>query len=140
MTETLSCPELAEGIYTYQPGAGWVRGLREGGKATILVFVNVFCQHACNDIVQRIFSKLAGLVNSGAVGLVLVVCTRFRRVCSDSDARRLFMIYNIIASPSVIAYASNGILLGSAKGSLRVERELDSLLDRVAAHAATGVL
>jgi len=127
----LECPDvLEEGVYRYEPGRGWVRGLpslREG--PLVLVFVNLLCHMGCARVLGLVERLLGGLVEEGRVRVGLVVCTRFRYVCFDDEARGLFTRFNIIASPSVALLEGDQAVL--LKGSMRIERELPMLLEGV---------
>lgn len=131
----LECPEvLEEGVYRYEPGRGWVRGLpslREG--PVVLVFVNLLCRPGCVRVMGMVERLLGRLVEEGRVRVGLLVCTRFRYVCFDEEARGLFSRFNIIASPSVVVLYGSGEPLAAVKGSLRVERELPGVLEELRA-------
>ncbi|NOZ88333.1 MAG: hypothetical protein GXO15_00205 [Crenarchaeota archaeon] len=127
------CPEvLEEGVYAYQPGDGWVRGSAAGSGAAgrVYVFVNLPCSRSCQWALDRVWEQLGALVESGVVELVLVVCTRFRYVCRDDSARRLFSLYGIVAVPSLVVSCC-GKELGVIQGRLRIEDEFSRVADEL---------
>lgn len=124
----IQCPEiLEEGVYTFDPASGsWVPGDPEA-EAKVYVFLNAICTTACRKVMRMVSEGVGGLVRRGLVRVVLVVCTRFRYVCSHPQAKRMFASYQVIGSPSVVVvYHGREIVV--AKGWMRVEEELPRAL------------
>lgn len=124
----IQCPEpLGEGVYTFDPASGsWVPGDPEA-EAKVYVFLNAICTTACRRVMSMLSGQVGDLALRGLVRIVLVVCTRFRYVCSHPQAKRMFSSYQIIGSPSV-AVVYHGRELTVAKGWMRVEEELPKAL------------
>lgn len=129
----LECPEvLEEGVFSYEPGKGWVRGLPSLREAPLLlVFVNLICRPGCERVLSMISRVLGSAVEKGKVRVGLVVCTRFRYVCFDDKARSLFTRFNIIASPSVAVLEGGEENAKVLKGNMRIEAELPRLLEEL---------
>jgi len=126
----LACPEHNEGVFAYDPQRGWIRtSPPEKPENTLFIFINIFCRHACNELLNRLREKARGSLGRN-VEIYLVVCTRFHKVCSDAAAESLFHTHDIIASPAIVLYLG-GRQVVKLQGSLRIERELDKLVSMI---------
>ncbi|KSW12057.1 hypothetical protein CF15_04570 [Pyrodictium occultum] len=127
----LLCPELEEGVFSYDPEHGWQRVKGQPGlDSAILVFVNVVCRHSCNEVLQKLSEKLGEALGT-KLKVYLVVCTRFHKTCLDADARSLFYHHHVIASPAVVLYIGGEPVM-RLQGRMRIEEGLDRLVEAAA--------
>ena len=131
-----SCPEpLEEGVYTYDAEKGrWVRGSAAAAPAEALVFVNLLCRSGCDWALERLREALRerlGPEKAARLAVHVVVCTRFRYVCSDPAAKKLFAEYSVIASPS-LALLCCGRRVALLQGRIRIEEGLGEAVERLA--------
>jgi hypothetical protein len=135
------CDNLEEGVYRFEAGRGWVRADGEpglAGRPMVIVFVNIYCRHACREVMETVESRVGDLVRCGRLDVWLVVCTRFRRLCWHEGARRLFAVYKVYGSPTVLAVDPDGFVVGSLKGPLMVSRGLAGVLEELRARIEGG--
>ena len=129
------CYSLEEGVYRFEPGRGWRRSSAgptpADGRPSVLVFVNAYCKPGCLEVMRGISEVLGDFVGKGVVDVWLTVCTKFRRLCWDEEARRLFYVYKVYGSPTVIVVDGDGVVLGSLKGPVMVGRSLSETLARL---------
>lgn len=129
------CRDLVEGVYRFDASRGWVVAEDEpqlaSGRPAILVFVNVYCRPACMEVMGAVERVLGRYVAEGAIEVWLVVCTKFRRLCWDERAKRLFAMYRVYGAPTAVVVDGNGVVLGSLKGPLMVSRNLPRVLEEL---------
>ncbi len=132
MNAVASCPEdMSDGIYVFDPNNNsWRRDSIPATPIRLYLFTNAFCVNACNRALSIILGSVGSLIDNKIMSLSLIVCTRFKHVCADDDARELFIIYDIFASPSVVVIVNNKIW-ASIKGSYRIQKELNTVLTRL---------
>jgi hypothetical protein len=126
------CPEdMSDGIYVFNPeNNSWKRDSIPVTPIRLYLFTNAFCVNACNRALGIILDSVGELIDNKITSLSLIVCTRFRHVCNDDEARELFIVYDIFASPSVVVIINNKVW-ASIKGSYRIQKELNTVLSRL---------
>lgn len=124
----------SEGVYRLVDGREWVLTGRVRLPA-IIYFANKLCLASCKVSVLY-WQPWAQKHSNARAHLYTVICMRFHRDCGSRLAARLFRIYEVHATPALVAVGREGYALlrvlstepviGLFKGS-----KLDSILGRL---------
>ncbi|MET1128402.1 MAG: hypothetical protein ABWW70_03705 [Thermoproteota archaeon] len=135
-----SCANV-EGVYTYNPDTEMWEKRPPKGRLRVYVLVNVMCIEKCRGFLEDLTELLKEPSRRGHASLSIVMCTRFSKICRDTQAKELFRKFGIIASPSLVAEL-DGKVLAKLQGTARIEegfeefvRTLSEALKRVASPA-----